>query len=120
METTTAAVELLFERTEDYSKTSFELAKLKALKTTIDVATSVTSRLSVIVMVALFVLVFNVGVALFLGDLLGKSYYGFFIVAAFYLLVALILHFFLHQWIKKPVSNLIITQALQSDISWEK
>jgi hypothetical protein len=120
METTTAAVELLFERTEDYTKTTFELAKLKALKTTTDITTSILSRVSVIIMASLFVLVFNVGVALLLGDLLGKSYYGFFIVAAFYLLAALILHFFLHQWIKKPVSNLIITQALQSDVSWEK
>jgi membrane-associated HD superfamily phosphohydrolase len=120
METTTAAVELLFERTEDYTKTTFELAKLKALSTTTDIVTSVTSRISVIIMASLFVLVFNVGVALLLGDLLGKSYYGFFIVAAFYLLATLIAHFFLHQWIKKPVSTLIITQALQSEMSWKK
>jgi hypothetical protein len=120
METTTAAVELLFERTEDYSKTTFELAKLKALKTTTDVVTTMLSKISVVIMVALFILVFNVGVALLLGDLLGKAYYGFFIVAAFYLLAALILHFFLHHWIKKPVSDLIITQVLQSDILWKK
>ena len=120
METTTAAVELLFERTEDYTKTSFELAKLKALSTTTDVVTTMLSKMSVIIMVSLFVLVFNVGVALLLGDLLGKSYYGFFIVAAFYLIGALILHFFLHQWIKKPVSELIITQALQTELTWKK
>jgi hypothetical protein len=120
METTTSAIELLFERTEDYSKTSFELAKLKALETTTDVVTTMVSKLSVIIMVGLFVLVFNVGVALLLGDVLGKTYYGFFIVAAFYLVAALVLHFFLHRWIKKPVSDLIITQALQSSISWKK
>jgi len=120
METTSTAVELLFEKTEDYSKTTFELAKLKALQTTTDVVTIMLSRISVVIVVALFILVFNVGVALFLGDLLGKAYYGFFIVAAFYLLAALILHFFLHQWIKKPVSDLIITQVLQSDLPWKK
>ena len=113
METTTTTVELLFERTEDYSKTTFQLAKLKALETTTDVVTTMLSKGSVVIMVVLFVLVFNVGIALLLGDLLGKSYYGFFIVAAFYLVAALVSHFFLHQWIKKPVSNLIITQALQ-------
>ena len=113
METTTSKVELLFERTEEYTKTSFDLAKLRALETTTAVVTSMLSKGSVVIMVVLFVLVFNVGIALLIGDLLGKAYYGFFIVAAFYLLAALISHFFLHIWIKKPISNLIITQALQ-------
>ena len=69
--------------------------------------------MSVIIMFALFALIMNIGVALFLGELLGKLYYGFFIVAAFYLLAALILHFFMYKWIKKPISDLIIKQALQ-------
>ena len=120
MENTPSKVELLFERTEEYTRTTLELAKLKALETTTDVVTTMVSKGSVVIMVALFVLVFNVGIALLLGDLLGKSYYGFFIVAAFYLLTALVLHFFLHTWIKRPVSNLIITQALQSDMTWKK
>jgi hypothetical protein len=64
-------------------------------------------------MFAMFALVLNIGVALWLGELLGKNYYGFFIVAAFYLFTGMVLHFFLHNWIKKPVSNLIITQVLQ-------
>jgi hypothetical protein len=64
-------------------------------------------------MISMFALVLNLGVALWLGELLGKSYYGFFIVAAFYLLAGLVLHFFLQRWIRKPISDLIITQALQ-------
>jgi len=67
----------------------------------------------VVVVATLFVLVFNIGIALWLGELLGKSYYGFFIVAAFYLIAAIVLHFFLLRWIKKPMSDLIISQALQ-------
>ena len=106
-------VELLFEKTEEYSKTSLELAKLKTLETTTKVVTSLISRLSVVVMLGLFVLTLNIGIALWLGELLGRNYYGFFIVSAFYMLLGLLLHFFLHHWIKKPVGNLIITQALQ-------
>jgi hypothetical protein len=92
METIRTVIETLYERTEEYSKTSLELAKLKSL---------------------LFVLVLNIGMALWMGELLGKSYYGFFIVAGFYLIAGFIFHFFLHNWIKKPVSKLIITQVLQ-------
>jgi hypothetical protein len=120
METPGNLLESLFERAEAYSKTTFELSKLKALETTTVVVTNLVSRLSVVVMVALFVLLSTIGVALFLGDLLGKAYYGFFIVAAFYLLSGIILYFFLQKWIKRPVSDLIITQALQQDSSWKQ
>lgn len=98
---------------EAYSKTTLELSKFKALNITTHVVTTMISRLSVIIIAALFALVLNIGIALWLGELLGKNYYGFFIVALFYLIAAIVLHFFLHNWIKKPVSDLIITQALQ-------
>ena len=113
METPANAIEVLFERLEAYGKTTYELSKLKALETAAIVATSLVSRMSVILMISMFALVLNLGVALWLGELLGKSYYGFFIVAAFYLVAGLVLHFFLHRWIRKPMSGLIITQALQ-------
>src|SRR5579872_3427015 len=113
METPASLIELLFERAETYGKTTYELSKLKSLDATNKVATKLISSVSVVVMISLFALVLNIGIALFLGELLGKSYYGFFIVAAFYLIVGIVFHFFLHRWIKKPVSDLIITQALQ-------
>ena len=113
METTASVLEGLFENGEAYGKTSLELAKLKSLETTTHVVTSLISRMSVILMLLLFGLVLNIGIALMLGEFLGKSYYGFFIVAAFYLVAGLVLHFFLLKWIKKPVSELIIVQALK-------
>jgi len=105
--------ESLFEKAETFGKTTYELSKLKALETTTVVASSLVARLSVVLMLSIFTLVFNIGVALYLGDLLGKSYYGFFIVAAFYLIAGIVLHYFLHKWIKKPLADLIISQALQ-------
>ena len=113
METPFTLIEELYERGEAYGKTTLELAKLKGLETTTLIATAVIWRLSVIIVLFMFSLVLNVGIALWLGELLGKLYYGFFIVAGFYLLAGIILHFFLYNWIKKPVSDLIISQALQ-------
>ena len=113
METPANLIESLIERAEVYGKTTYELSKLKLLETTINVVTSLVPRLSVIIMISLFALVLNIGIALFLGELIGKSYYGFFIVAGFYLLAAIVLHFFLHKWTKKPISEFIIKQALQ-------
>lgn len=113
MEKPASIVEALYERVETYTKTTLELSKLKALNTTTHVATTMISRLSVIIIFTFFALVMNIGIALWVGELLGKNYYGFFIVAGFYLIAGIVLHFFLHNWIKKPISNLIITQALR-------
>ena len=113
METPVNSIEVLFEKAEIFSKTTIELSKLKVLEATTRVVTSLVSRMSVIIMLSLFALVFNIGVALLIGELMGKIYYGFFIVAAFYLLAGLVLHLFLYKWIKKPLGDLIIKQALQ-------
>ena len=113
METPTTLIEELYERGEVFGKTTLELSKLKVIETTTVVVSALIWRLSVVLMLSLFALVLNIGIALWLGELLGKSYYAFFIVAGFYLVAGIVFHFFLHNWIKKPVSDLIITQALQ-------
>ena len=113
MEPQSSLIESLVERVEAYGKSTFELSKLKVLETTTHVASSFVSRLSVIIVMFLFALVLNIGIALLLGDLLGKLYYGFFIVAAFYFVAGMLLHFFLRKRVKKAVSNLIIKQVIQ-------
>ena len=107
------AVEALFGKVEAFGRTTFELSKLKTLETTTEVVTTLIAKVSVVLVLSLFVLVFNIGLALVLGEALGKMYYGFFIIAGFYLLVGIVLHFFLHRWLKRPITHLIITQALK-------
>jgi hypothetical protein len=113
MQTTAHSIESLYERAEAYGKTTYELSKLKLLETSNTVITSLVARLSVILMISMFTFVLSIAIALWLGDILGKAYYGFFIVAGFYLVVGIVLHFFLQKWVKKPISELIIKQALQ-------
>jgi hypothetical protein len=113
METTSGMIESIVERVEAYGKTSIELDKLKGLETSTTVASSLIARLGVISVISLFVFVLSIGIAMWLGDLLGKSYYGFFIMAAFYLVTGVVLHFFLYKWIKKPFGDFLITQVLQ-------
>lgn len=112
METPVGAIETLFESVEGYTKTTLELSKLKVLETTTLIVTMLISRLSLLLILALFMLILNVGIGLWLGEVLGKVYYGFFIVAAFYFVAAIVLYFFLPNWIKTTVSNLIIKEAL--------
>jgi hypothetical protein len=110
-------IEILFERAESYSKTSLELFKLSAIDKSADVFSSLAVRFAIFMIVALFTLVINIGVAMWLGDLLGKPYYGFFVVAIFYAIVMVFLYVFRHEWIKTPVSNSIITQLMKQKMA---
>jgi hypothetical protein len=106
-------IEALFARAEDYSRTTLELFKLNAIDKSADVVSSLAARLAILIVVALFTLIINIGVALWLGELLGKSYYGFFVVAGFYLVLSILLYAFRHQWIKQPLSDTLISQMLK-------
>ena len=105
-------VESLYEKTTEYGKITLELTKLKTLNTIVGVTTILVSRFSVVLILTLFMLVFNIGLALWLGDLLGEVYYGFFIVAAFYLLAGIILYYYGPAWLRKPLGTMIIKEAL--------
>lgn len=111
------SIEMLFEKAENYGKTTIELAKLNAIDKSAEVVSSLATQLALAIMVALFVLMVNIGLALWLGEVLGKSYYGFFVVAGFHSFVAMILYVFRNQWIKEPISNTIISKMLKQRIS---
>jgi hypothetical protein len=104
--------ETLLERGEEYGKTSLELIKLRALDKTSVVTSEIAVNVFVFVLIAAFFLMGTTGVALWLGEILGKLWYGFFVVAGFYGIAALVLHFFLHKWLKRVFSNFIIKHAL--------
>ncbi|WP_264563934.1 hypothetical protein [Flavobacterium sp. N3904] len=112
----TTPIATLFERAEDYSKTSLKLLRLNAIDKSADVASSLVSRLAVIMTVVFSVLITSIGVALWLGKLLGDAFYGFFIVGGFYAFIAILLHLFREKWLKYPVSNSIIKQMLKEKI----
>lgn len=113
MDEQSGLIESLIEKGEQYGKTTLELLKLKTLDKSADVASNLVSWLIVIIFVVLFFLILNIGVALWLGELLGKSYYGFFVVSGIYALLALLFSIFRKQLIKDPLNNSIIEQVLE-------
>jgi hypothetical protein len=106
-------IETLLERAENYAKTSVELIKLSTIDKTSDVVSSLMSRLAVFMIVALFAFVINIGLSLWIGDMLGKNYYGFFAVAGFYLLLVGVFYTYRTRMIKHPIQNSIIAEMLK-------
>jgi len=113
MDEQSGLIESLIEKGEQYGKTTLELLKLKTLDKSADVVSNLVSWLIVLIFAVLFFLILNIGVALWLGELLGKAYYGFFVVSGFYALLALIFGIFRKQIVKNPVNNSIIEQVLE-------
>ena len=112
MEENINLIESLLERISEYGKTSYELVKLNVVDKTSNGLSALLAHATVKVIVACFVLFINLGIAFWVGDLLGKTYYGFFAVAAFYALVAFMLHFFMRRWIKRVFYDYLIKQML--------
>lgn len=116
MENRPSSIKDLFEEAEEYSRTSLELLKLKALDISSEFLSSCASQLVVVLILFLFILMLSIGAAFWAGELLGKTSYGFFIVSAFYVIVLLLLYLFLGKRIKRYVGNLIIRQAINKDL----
>ncbi|MFZ2286096.1 MAG: hypothetical protein WAV93_03835 [Bacteroidales bacterium] len=113
MEENTRIIDELLEKVAEYGKTELELVKLKALDRASGVVSDSVPRLIVMASAAIFMLFLNLGLALWAGGLLGNLFFGFFAVAAFYGIVALIMHLFLHKWLKKQVGDYIIRRVLK-------
>jgi len=113
MEDNTKLIESLLGKATEYGKTSLEIVKLKALDKTSDGISSFITHSVVFILIGSFLLFLNFGLAFWLGEILGKLYYGFFIVSGFYAFVGFILHFFMHNWIKRMLNNYIIKQMFK-------
>ena len=106
-------IKSLLESTLKYGLAEIELTKLKALNKTSDVVSSLIPHAFVFFIVILFLLFFNLGLAFWLGDIIGNNFYGFFVIAAFYAVVGVIVHFFMHKRIKKKICNYLVKEIFK-------
>lgn len=106
-------LEPLWEKAEDFSKTSLELLRLKSIDKASDIVSTVLPYAVVIIIATIFLLFVNLGIAFWLGELWGSLYLGFFAVAAFHGLCGIVLHFLLHDNIKERIRNTVIQLLLK-------
>jgi len=106
-------IDALLSDAGDYIETRTYLWKLKGIESLADVSGELASGLGMIGIVAFVVMLFSVGLALLIGDLLGKSFYGFFIIGGAYFIFGLICYICRNRWLKEPFSNLLIRKILK-------
>ena len=113
MENQTTSIEALIERVKSYVETRIDLFKLKAIDKSSSFLSLLITMIVVILVSFIFFIFINIGIALYLGDILGKSYYGFFIVAGFYLIAGLVLFSLRGKLLKTPIVNAMIKKLME-------
>lgn len=106
--------ESLYGNSKDYVETRLNLFKLKMVDKSSDVASSVLSFIPLLFTFFIFFVLLNIGIALWIGDLLGKAYLGFLILAGFYIITGLVLYSMRTKLIKIPVANMLIKKFLKN------
>lgn len=106
-------IESLFEKAGEYIETRIDLYKLQAVDKSSDVLSSIISKTIVLLVFSMFIFIINIGIALLLGDVLGKLWYGFFILAGFYLIIGIVFYNMRKKWFKGPIADNIIRQFLK-------
>ena len=112
METFAANKDLLFQKIEDYVKTSIHLLKMNAVQKLADVIATLSCGFVLALIATVFALFLNIGLALYLGKLLNEAYLGFLLVSSIYLVTGIIVYIFRNALFTKPMSNMIISKIL--------
>lgn len=100
----------LLKKLEEYGNSNVELFKYKAVDKFSVILSSLMTLRIVAVGFILFFLVLSSGVALWLGEILGKTYYGIFIISGVYGIIALALYFS-REKIRQSICDTIVSKA---------
>jgi hypothetical protein len=112
-------IEELIANLKSYTNTTIELLKLETVQRTSSIFSNLVSRLIIGIVIILFAFFSSLGLSFYLSDLLGNSYWGFGIIAGFYLLLVLILIIGRKTLLIKPLDNIIIQGLLKKQENQE-
>ena len=106
-------IDVLLSDAGDFIQTRTTLWKYKTIESLADVSGELVSGLAVMAIVSFVVVIFSIGFALLIGEWLGKSYYGFFLMGGLYVIFGLIVFAGRRKWLKDPFSNMLIRKILK-------
>lgn len=102
----------LFESVNDYVDTRIDLLRLKTIDKSSDIISSLTVGLVILLTATFGIILLNIGLAIWLGRLMGHIGYGFFAVGGFYTVLAIVLFGFKRKWLKGPFNDMMVKKML--------
>jgi hypothetical protein len=112
MDNQSSTIETLIDRAKSYAETRLDLLKLKTIDKSSSLLSLIVSMFIVILIVFFAFIFLSIGLAILLGKCLGELYYGFFILAAIYLIAGLVLFSLRDKLLKTPIANSMIKKLL--------
>jgi hypothetical protein len=106
-------IDILLSEAGEYLETRATLLKLQTVESLTDVVSTLVSGLGLFCILAWILVVFSIGIALLIGDLLGKTCYGFFIIGGVYAIAGLFCYMLRDRLLKQPFSNILIRKLLK-------
>lgn len=113
MQSTIKHIEDFVSKAGDVAETKVELWKLRAAGKISETVSSLISVIAIAIITCVAITIVSFGLAFWIGSEMGNMSYGFFIVGGFYAFAGLLLFLFRKQWIKDPVSNLVIDKIIK-------
>ncbi|TDH26195.1 hypothetical protein EXU57_11945 [Segetibacter sp. 3557_3] len=107
-------VESLIGNSKEYVETRFNLLKLKLVDKSSDLVSTVLTFIPLIVIGLLVFFLLNIGIALLIGDLLGRASWGFLVLTGIYIIIGFILYSGRNKLIKVPFANMLIRKFLKN------
>lgn len=112
MENENTSIEELFFKLKDYGETTLDLLKLKAINKILRVSSTIILSVFSLVLLFLILICVSIGLSLLIGVWLGHAYWGFFIMAGFYVIIWLILFLSKKKLLDEPVKNRLVKEIL--------
>jgi len=103
--------EQLVSSIKEYAETRYDIALLNIQDKVSDVLSSIASVAVVAVLGVLILFFVSFGAAWYIGQSLDNPSIGFFCIAGFYLIVAIILIINRDKWIKIPIINALLKKT---------
>ena len=106
---------IIFEKIEEYILSRLLLLKLEATDKASKLISILVISLVFSSLAILFLFFFSFAAALFMGDLLGNSKYGFAFISLLYLLILIFVFIFRKSIIQKPILDWTVKYLFKKD-----
>jgi len=102
----------IIEQITEYAETRFKLVKLEVIDRSTSIIAGIVTDIVIILALILTFLFASFTLALYLGDVLGANWKGFGCIAAFYLLIALVVIFAKNAF-ERPIINVLVRKLFK-------
>jgi hypothetical protein len=108
-------VEELIEKIKEYFNTRLKLGRLTLIEKCILIFAGLITDGFVVIFLILAFLFISLGLGFYLSELLGNSFAGFFIMAIFYFILALIIYLTKDKYLEKPIIETMIKKIFKDE-----